>query len=185
MKRTLKIIGVGILILIFILFLGINKITYRATGDINLVSYKNIVVDENKDYLSIIPENRKNLPNIIFYNGALVESKAYLRLGIKLAEKGFSVYLLKTTVNLPVLNMGKASKIAKELDEPFILMGHSLGGVIAAQDANKEIKNPNLKGLVLLSSYPMKKTDLSKVEFPVLSISATKDYVFKSGEMGK
>lgn len=177
MKRALKYTGIGILALLICGMIGINLITYRATDDISKDTYKNIEISENRDFISLIPQSTKSLPNIIFYNGALVESKAYLGLGARLAEKGFSVYLLKTTFNLSILNIGKALKVSKEIEKPFILMGHSLGGVVAAEDAYRGIEDPNLKGLVFLASYPMDKTNLSDAKFPILSITATEDRV--------
>ncbi|HEO2233996.1 TPA: alpha/beta hydrolase [Streptococcus agalactiae] len=112
--------------------------------------------------------------NIIFYQGALVEEEAYSQLARDLADKGYNTYILKTPLNLPVLSPYKAKTIINQNHLTNVyLAGHSLGGVVASQNA----KVAPVRGLILLASYPSSKSDLSHKKLRVLSITASNDHI--------
>ncbi|HEO3027853.1 TPA: alpha/beta hydrolase [Streptococcus agalactiae] len=112
--------------------------------------------------------------NIIFYQGALVEEEAYSQLARDLADKGYNTYILKTPLNLPVLSPHKAKTIINQNHLTNVyLAGHSLGGVVASQNA----KVAPVRGLILLASYPSRKSDLSHKKLRVLSITASNDHI--------
>ncbi len=105
---------------------------------------------------------------LVFYPGAKVEYTAYAPVMEKLAEKGTDVFLLKMPFNMAFLGVNKA----KGLFEPFphenwYLSGHSLGGVAAAMFAED---NPEVKGVILLASYPTK-----QLQCRMLTIYGNKD----------
>lgn len=89
-----------------------------------------------KDYL-FFESKGSTKANIVFYQGALVEEKAYASLAKDLSKSGYGVYILKTLLNLPVLSSQKALSIikAKKLKNVY-LAGHSFGGVVACMNAN-------------------------------------------------
>lgn len=95
---------------------------------------------------------------LIFYPGAKVEENAYSELMYKLAENGIDCFLLELPCKIAFLGAKRAGKIINEYEyENFYLSGHSLGGVVAST----YLENPkeNIKGLILLASYPTKKID--------------------------
>ncbi|HGD6982632.1 TPA: alpha/beta hydrolase [Streptococcus agalactiae] len=127
----------------------------------------------HKNYL-LFRSKGKVKANIIFYQGALVEEEAYSQLARDLADKGYNTYILKTPLNLPVLSPYKAKTIIDQNHLTNVyLAGHSLGGVVASQNA----KVAPVRGLILLASYPSSKSDLSHKKLRVLSITASNDHI--------
>ncbi|HGI2993189.1 TPA: alpha/beta hydrolase [Streptococcus agalactiae] len=127
----------------------------------------------HKNYL-LFRSKGKVKANIIFYQGALVEEEAYSQLASDLADKGYNTYILKTPLNLPVLSPYKAKTIINQNHLTNVyLAGHSLGGVVASQNA----KVAPVRGLILLASYPSSKSDLSHKKLRVLSITASNDHI--------
>ncbi|HGA3177404.1 TPA: alpha/beta hydrolase [Streptococcus agalactiae] len=127
----------------------------------------------HKNYL-LFRSKGKIKANIIFYQGALVEEEAYSQLARDLADKGYNTYILKTPLNLPVLSPHKAKTIINQNHLTNVyLAGHSLGGVVASQNA----KVAPVRGLILLASYPSRKSDLSHKKLRVLSITASNDHI--------
>ncbi|HGK6968516.1 TPA: alpha/beta hydrolase [Streptococcus agalactiae] len=127
----------------------------------------------HKNYL-LFRSKGKVKANIIFYQGALVEEEAYSQLARDLADKGDNTYILKTPLNLPVLSPHKAKTIINQNHLINVyLAGHSLGGVVASQNA----KVAPVRGLILLASYPSRKSDLSHKKLRVLSITASNDHI--------
>ncbi|HEN7483083.1 TPA: alpha/beta hydrolase [Streptococcus agalactiae] len=127
----------------------------------------------HKNYL-LFRSKGKVKANIIFYQGALVEEEAYSQLARDLADKGYNTYILKTPLNLPVLSPHKAKTIINQNHLTNVyLAGHSLGGVVASQNA----KVAPVRGLILLASYPSRKSNLSHKKLRVLSITASNDHI--------
>ncbi|HFV0338347.1 TPA: alpha/beta hydrolase [Streptococcus agalactiae] len=127
----------------------------------------------HKNYL-LFRSKGKVKANIIFYQGALVEEEAYSQLARDLADKGYNTYILKTPLNLPVLSPHKVKTIINQNHLTNVyLAGHSLGGVVASQNA----KVAPVRGLILLASYPSRKSDLSHKKLRVLSITASNDHI--------
>ncbi|HFZ6618668.1 TPA: alpha/beta hydrolase [Streptococcus agalactiae] len=127
----------------------------------------------HKNYL-LFRSKGKVKANIIFYQGALVEEEAYSQLARDLADKGYNTYILKTPLNLPVLSPHKAKTIINQNHLTNVyLAGHSLGGVVASQNA----KVAPVRGLILLASYPSRKSDLSHKKLRVVSITASNDHI--------
>ncbi|HEN2448683.1 TPA: alpha/beta hydrolase [Streptococcus agalactiae] len=127
----------------------------------------------HKNYL-LFRSKGKVKANIIFYQGALVEEEAYSQLARDLADKGDNTYILKTPLNLPVLSPHKAKTIINQNHLTNVyLAGHSLGGVVASQNA----KVAPVRGIILLASYPSRKSDLSHKKLRVLSITASNDHI--------
>lgn len=103
-----------------------------------------------------------------------MEEEAYSQLARDLADKGYNTYILKTPLNLPVLSPYKAKTIINQNHLTNVyLAGHSLGGVVASQNA----KVAPVRGLILLASYPSSKSDLSHKKLRVLSITASNDHI--------
>lgn len=141
----------------------------------SLTSDALVNVEENGDILFEPVSNAKNI-GFIFYPGAKVEASAYAPLAKEIAAKGYTVSIAKMSFNLAIFSPNKADSIIskhKEIDT-WVIGGHSLGGVMAADYA---LKNDKIKGLVLLASYPQAKTNLSSQPIKVLSLWGSNDKV--------
>lgn len=112
---------------------------------------------------------------IIFYPGGKVEETAYAPLMLELAELGYDVYLVRMPAKLAIFGKNRADEvIAANPDmEGWIMMGHSLGGAMAANysAAHDEL----IDGLVLLAAYSTK--DLTEKEIDVYSFYGSEDKV--------
>ena len=174
MKKWLKYV-LGILAFITVIsVVGIRQLTYAPTPAAELAAQK--AVTEN--YVSIFEAEQDDSPAIVLYQGGFVEQNAYAPLASQLAEAGFTVYLIDTPLNLPVLAEQRGLAVVEDYQlTDVIFMGHSLGGVIAANNAAALVDSGKVAGLVLLASYLAGSTDLSEVDFPVLSVTASEDKV--------
>ena len=112
---------------------------------------------------------------IVFYPGGKVQPEAYAPLLRDLAEEGFLCVLVPMPFNLAVFNVNGADGIQAQfpaIDE-WILMGHSLGGAMAAAYADGH--DGEWDGLVLLGSYST--SDLSDNAIETLTIYGSEDSV--------
>lgn len=183
MKKLKKCLLYFLVCLTTLLVLGLGFIRYKTyqAHQSSTAAAKSAKI--TKDYL-LFESKESAKATIIFYQGALVEEKAYANLANDLAESGYNVYILKTPLNLPVLSSKKALAIIKEKNlKNVYLAGHSLGGVVACMNA--DAAKTNVTGLILLASYPSEKTDLSKDKLKVLSITASKDKILKWNQYNK
>lgn len=183
MKKLKKCLLYFLVCLTTLLVLGLGFIRYKTyqAHQSSMAAAKSAKI--TKDYL-LFESKESAKATIIFYQGALVEEKAYANLANDLAESGYNVYILKTPLNLPVLSSKKALAIIKEKNlKNVYLAGHSLGGVVACMNA--DAAKTNVTGLILLASYPSEKTDLSKDKLKVLSITASKDKILKWNQYNK
>lgn len=112
-------------------------------------------------------------PMVIFYPGALVEPKSYSIWAKRVAQAGFSVYIVRFPLDLAVLKPDAARPIQGQKD--YVIGGHSLGGTMASRYGKQHQKH--LKGVFFLASYPEAKGDLQGTSVPVLSLTGTKDGV--------
>ena len=110
---------------------------------------------------------------LIFYPGAKVDPAAYAPLLLRLAEGGADGFLLEMPLKLALLDRNAADRIiGKYRYKNWILAGHSLGGVAASDYAGAH--PDQVKGLLLLASYPTKKLD---ERLAVLSVYGDRDGV--------
>lgn len=107
----------------------------------------------------------------VFYPGAKVECEAYAPLMLKLSEEECDCFLVDMPLNLPIFGGSKADGIIESYNyNNWLMMGHSMGGSLAANYANKH--SDLLDGVVLLASYAI--TKLSD-EMKVCSIYGSED----------
>ena len=117
--------------------------------------------------LELIPKAPKAL--LAFYPGARVEPLAYAPVLAPVAEAGYLVVLLKVPSGIALLGKERALEAHQAHSGlPWVVGGHSLGGVAAAELAASE----GLP-LILFASYPEK--DLSQENLPVLALFGTED----------
>ncbi len=106
---------------------------------------------------------------LLFHPGARVDPRAYTPVLGPLVEEGYSVLLLSFPGGLALLDRERALRVLEGFPglRP-VLLGHGLGGVVAAGLA------PRLGApLVLMASYP--EEDLSRLDLPTLALYGTED----------
>lgn len=106
---------------------------------------------------------------IVFYPGGKVQAEAYAPLMRDLADRGFLCAIVPMPFNLAVLDANGADGVQGRFPavRRWILMGHSLGGVMAAGYLDGHARSWD--GLVLLGAYST--ADLSDDGVTVLSVT--------------
>lgn len=115
---------------------------------------------------------------VVFQPGAKVEARAYAAVLRPLAEAGSPVVIVKQPLSIAFLALGAFGDVRSA--EPgvarWIIGGHSLGGTVAAIQADQHDSDDSAAaaGLLLFASYPAQ--DISdSLDAAVLSISGTRD----------
>lgn len=180
-QKTLLGIFVAFILVIAggVFYLKVN--TYTPTSAASAIK----PVKVTKDYelfTSQEADKTKEKTNLIFYPGALVNPASYRIWAQEIAAAGYRVYILKLPLNLAVMAPNKAEAVMNP-HERNILVGHSLGGVMASRYAHNQPKD--IAGMIFLASYPDEKGSLVKNNIPVLSITASKDQVLNHKQYQK
>ncbi|MCS7477371.1 alpha/beta hydrolase [Umezawaea endophytica] len=111
---------------------------------------------------------------LVFYPGARVDPRAYLRLLDAVAARGTLVVVVKAPFDFALLTTGAAADVLDAHPEvhDWTVGGHSLGGVAASRFA--ATGDPRVRGLLLWASYPV--DDLShRTDLAVWSLSGERD----------
>ena len=170
-------VSLGILLTISILGLSgfyiWSQQTYKATEEV--ASYVDLDDVQSKGNWLVFEPNEKPKSGIILYPGAKVEPEAYSYYAQGIADKGYLVIIPKVNLNFALLDINQAENIMAEFDEltNWYVGGHSLGGVAAASYAYDHLGE--VKGLILLGSYPSDSNNFSETDFPILSLYAEYD----------
>ncbi len=152
---------------------------YRATDTAKKAMLGNAkieVVEEDGYYLfTANAEDTDMDKGIVFYPGGKVDEKAYAPMLLELAEQGYEVYLVKMPAKLAIFGMNAAESIFAEAGhiESWTMMGHSLGGAMAASFSASH--DEDVDALVLLAAYSTE--DLRELEIDVYSFYGTEDKV--------
>lgn len=112
---------------------------------------------------------------IVLYPGGKVQAEAYAPLVVALAERGFLGVIVPMPFNLAVFNVNGADGVQERFPavHRWVLMGHSLGGSMAAAYADQH--DGQWAGLVLLGAYST--ADLSDNDIDILAIRGSNDHV--------
>ena len=112
---------------------------------------------------------------IVFYPGGKVDEKAYAPMLLKLANEGYEVYLVKMPAKLAIFGVNAAEDIFEEAShiEEWTMMGHSLGGAMAATFSASH--DEEVEALVLLAAYSTE--DLKDLDMAVYSFYGSEDKV--------
>jgi hypothetical protein len=124
-------------------------------------------------FLVFQPAKKNPSTAFVFYPGARVDYRSYAMPLHKIAAEGYLVILLPMRFNLAVLDVNAADRAISAFPSirHWVVGGHSLGGVAAAQYASK---HDDIDGLVLWASYPSNDT-LKNSTIKVISIYGTQD----------
>lgn len=168
LKRTLF----ALVILVVVLAIGISLYAShpyepeQAMIDaIDQLDTTMVTVHEDFDEIAFTVENPKK--QIVFIPGGLVEPDSYDYLAFRLALAGYNVTIYKPFYNLAIFTPNYAKRFLSDQLENIVI-GHSLGGVVASMMSSG---NPKVSGVILLGSYPIK--DLT--DKPVMILTAEFD----------
>ena len=119
------------------------------------------------------PDNPR--AGLVFYPGGKVQPEAYAPLLQRCAQQGILCVLEKPLFNLAILDKDMADGVQTQFPEikTWIIAGHSLGGVVAA-DYLSNHKN-DYAGIALLAAYPS--SDLSGYNGSEVSVVGSNDGV--------
>ncbi len=137
-----------------------------------------VTVDESATRIVLAPATAPDGTALLFQPGALVDPRAYAAVLRPVAEAGHTVVIAKPPLGIAFLGVGAFDAARSEHPEAngWVLGGHSLGGVVAATEADRADGDATAPaaGLVLYASYPA--GDLSdSLTAAVLSISGSRD----------
>ena len=174
-----KIITVSLGILLSILVLGFSGFyiwsqqTYKASEEVT--SYVDLDEIRTEENWLIFEPKEKPKSGIILYPGAKVETEAYSYYAQGLADKDYLVIVPKVNLNFALLDINQAELIMDEFSDitNWYVGGHSLGGVAAASYAYEHLED--VRGLILLGSYPSDASNFSETDLPILSLYAEFD----------
>lgn len=113
-----------------------------------------IEVTESSNGTTFTPENYD--VNVILVPGGKVNPESYYFLALEISKQGYQVTVVDTPFNLAILRPYQGSKFIEE-DKINVLVGHSLGGVVASMIANN---NDQIDMLVVLGSYSLHDLDI-------------------------
>ncbi len=143
-----------------------------------MVSTATVVVTESPTQIAMVPGLDPSTTGVVFQPGAKVEARAYAAILRPLVDAGFTVVIPKQPLGIGFLAMGafeSARDAYPEIDQ-WVVAGHSLGGTVAAMDAEEHDGDAvaPVAGLLLYASYPA--SDMSTtLTSDVMSISGGED----------
>jgi hypothetical protein len=133
-----------------------------------------VAISETRTRLELIPIAAPPTRGLVFFQGGLIDPRAYVKILEPVAAAGYLVAILKSPYDLPIVDIGGVTSVVNAHPEVewWAVGGHSLGGVAAATFAAGSPRTT--PGLVLWASYPF--TSLASIdEVSVLSVSGTQD----------
>lgn len=138
-----------------------------------MVADQSVAVATSDAEIAFTPSVDTRQTALIIYPGAKVPVEGYAPAARAIAEQGFRVYLVPMPGNFALLAADHAADVVAAHPDVtrWVIAGHSLGGVAAAQYAARHLDR--IQGLVLWASFPA--DDLSQSGLKVLSIFGSLD----------
>ncbi|WP_297136027.1 alpha/beta hydrolase [Terrisporobacter sp.] len=157
-----------------------NGYTLEKEAQRYLESNSKVQVTVDGNYTYFTPSNMNSTKGFIFYPGEKVDASSYAKLCNMIASYGYKVVAVDMPFNYATFGEDRATKVIEDNPDikSWVIGGDSLGGTIACKYA---IKNKNVEGIVLISSYPT--DNLNQLGFDVLSISGSKDSIVNYEEL--
>lgn len=137
-----------------------------------------VSVEESATQIVMTPTTPTGTTGVFFQPGAKVEARAYAAVLRPLAEAGYTVVIPKQPLGIGFLATGAFESAQADFPDitDWVVGGHSLGGTVAAIDAEAHDSDATapVTGLLLYGSYPA--TDMStSLTSRVLSLYGTND----------
>ena len=122
----------------------------EMTDQMALIDDSSITIERNRQSIQYRVDNP--IKNIIFVPGGLVTSNSYSYIALSLALEGYDVTIIKPLFHLAILSPNQGKRYVNE-DLDNVIIGHSLGGVVATMVAS-QIKD--ISTVILMGSYPIR-----------------------------
>lgn len=185
MKKILKRTGIVVLILFILLSCGIlYYLTSYSTSTVSISDYenRNPEIHITREDNGIFIDNHASDDLLVFYPGAKIKISSYIPLLYSISENNIDCFIVEMPFNLAVFDMTAYEKVYEIYKPEYaFLMGHSLGGAMAARYVSAH--TDTISGLILLAAYSDQ--DLSVSGVPVLSIYGSLDGVLNIAEYEK
>ena len=144
-----------------------------------------LVTVTQEPWLTFTPADNKRKTGFIFYPGGRIDPRGYASLMHTIASEGYLVIVPKMPINMAVFDPNIANEIIDQHPEikHWVIGGHSIGGVMAAQYTDK---NPEMiEGLAFWASYPANSTDISDLNIPVVSVYGSREVTVTVASVGE
>ncbi len=174
-RRSLGVILVSALIVVMSFVVWANTTNpIMPQAEAALQSSTTVTVNRTGGYISFVPTSSMPEVGIILYPGGRVLAEAYAPLARAIAEQGYVAAIVFAPLNLAFFGVGAADQVIADFPEvtAWAVGGHSLGGVAAALYAQN---NPNVRGLVIMASFPANDALRERSDLRVVSIYGTND----------
>ncbi|MDH3194364.1 MAG: alpha/beta hydrolase [Acidimicrobiia bacterium] len=148
---------------------------FHSTPDVDVLLISDDAVSVTTEpRLTFAPADRTPNVGMVFYTGARVDPEAYAPLARQIADGGALVVVVKHPFNFAFFGVSEAGDVLLEHPEitNWVMAGHSLGGAMAAEFAER---NQRISGLVLLAAYPGDSSNLAFRSLPSLVIYGSED----------
>jgi hypothetical protein len=139
-----------------------------------LVSDDVVEVVDDGPTLAFLPTAPTSDAGLVLYPGGKVEREAYAPILRRVAEAGYPAFIVAVPSDLAIFGVKAAGRVIDDYPDlgPWVLGGHSLGGVAASIFADG---NDDVTGLLLMAAFPPKNRDLSASGLAVSSLWGTED----------
>ena len=165
-----------LLVLISLVFVIYFQITaYPALPETAACWIDNPQARIERDRISFLPPEGSATTGVIIYPGGNVDFHAYAPLAGRISASRYPVFVQRMPLNLAVFGIQRGTRIMDDYPdiEHWLLVGHSLGGAMAARLSLQH--TDRVQGLVLLAAYP--DVDLSQSGLFVISLYGSQDGV--------
>jgi hypothetical protein len=177
-RRVLRVVAVVAAVGWIALIAWLRPFSAQEPAISAMASDSRVTVVEYPTQIVMTPTGTVSSTGVFFQPGAKVDARAYAAVLRPLAEAGHVVVIPKQPLSIAFLAITAFSSTTPDYPgvNGWVVGGHSLGGTVAAIDANSHDHDATapVLGLLLYASYPA--TDLSTtLSAHVLSISASND----------
>ena len=174
MKKTLKIIGISIAVLVIGMYayLAISSERNKAEPSAEALAFMDsdeAVTVQFDDWLTLTPAAKTPKTGIVFYAGANCDVRGYTPVWKAIAAEGYLVVSPTLPFNFAIFNPNAADEVRAAYPEieQWIIAGHSMGGAMAGTYADNN--RDTLAGAIVFDSYPPGSNSLADADLPILT----------------
>lgn len=175
MKKFLK-YGLGGLLLALVLAMGgylawsVANEAAPAPAAVAALQSDSRVTVEDGEYLVFRPAGAEPAMGLVVYPGAGCNVRGYAPVLRRIASRGYLVVAVPMPLNMAIFGAGRMDDVRAAWPgvRRWVLLGHSMGGGMAARYAHRH--PADLAGVVLWDSRPAESDNLVDVQYPVWHI---------------
>lgn len=175
--KVIRRLLIGVVVIVLIMSVGLvgwsTAATQEATERATAVLQGHGV--QREDGRLVFRPSSATDRGLIYYPGGLVDPEAYAVTAQGIADAGYLVVIPKMPLNLAFTGINRADGIQADFPEigSWVIGGHSLGGVMAAEYAKNHVER--IAGLIMFASYPANNEDFAEFPLPILTIVGSED----------